>query len=376
MRIVVTGAAGLLGHHVSVRLHARNRAAVYRGAPEPFDLVRLGHRDFADAQALDAALTGAGAVIHCAGVNRGEPEQVEAANPAIARQLHDACQRVGARPHVVYANTIHAESDTPYGRGKVRARDILGGIGGGFSDLVLPHLFGEGARPNYNSVVATLIAALHAGETPDINPAGRLRLLHAGDAADLAINAATAAEDRTISPTGRPMTVPELWDHLAGFHQSDRAGVFPDLSDPFDAALFQSCRHPGYPQDWPRVLPLYSDNRGTLFEAAKGGGGGQSFVSTTAPGIIRGEHFHLSRVERFLVLQGEATIRLRPVFGTDIIAYRVSGRKPAAVDMPSLYTHSIENTGDGDLLTLFWSHDIFDPAAPDTYAERVLQCAA
>ena len=119
-------------------------------------------------------------------------------------------------------------------------------------------------------------------------------------------------------------------------------------------------------------MKLNTDARGTLFEAVKGGGGGQTFLSTTNPGVTRGDHFHLAKVERFLVVQGEAVIRIRKVLEDTISEYRVSGDAPAPVDMPTLHTHSIENVGEGELLTLFWTHDLFDPANPDTFADKVL----
>ena len=114
------------------------------------------------------------------------------------------------------------------------------------------------------------------------------------------------------------------------------------------------------------------DDRGMLFEAVKGGGGGQSFVSTTKHGVTRGDHFHLEKVERFLVLQGEAIIRVRKVLSDSVWEYRVSGNNPTPVDMPTLHTHSIENIGEAPLTTLFWTHAVYDPSNPDTYADKVL----
>lgn len=200
-----------------------------------------------------------------------------------------------------------------------------------------------------------------------------MQLLHAGAAAEAAIGAALARHEGDLVPVGRPMGVPELYEKLAGFHASYAANVVPDVSDAFDLMLFNSYRAALYPSGFPRPLKLNNDARGTLFEAAKGGGGGQTFVSWTKPGVTRGDHFHLDKVERFLVLEGQATIRIRRVFGDEVWTYPVTGATPAAVDMPTLHTHSIENTGDTPLLTLFWSHSIFDPAAPDTYADPVLQ---
>ena len=372
MKVVVTGAGGLLGRHAATRLHALNCAARFRGEAAPVELAALDRAAFSDPARLREAVRGADAVLHFAGINRGEDEAVEAGNPAIATALVDACEAADATPHVVYANSTHAAGDTPYGRGKARAAAVLGDALP-LTDLVLPHIFGEGARPRYNNVTATLIETLHEGGAPSLNPEGRVSLLHAGEAAQVAIDAATDRHVGSLAPAGRPLRVTELWERLSAFHDAYRRNVYPDLSDPFDRDLFNAYRTPTYPNGWPRPLKLNTDARGTLFEAVKGGGGGQTFLSTTKPGVTRGDHFHLHKVERFLVVEGEAIIRIRRVLGDEVWSYRVSGGAPAPVDMPTLHAHSIENVGEGPLLTLFWTHDLFDPAAPDTYADEVLR---
>lgn len=371
-RIVVTGAGGLIGWHAHARLHAANCAAQFKSVALPYDIVALAHADFQDDATLHAALTGADAVLHFAGVNRAPDDEVEAANPAIARRLATACKHVGADPHIVYANSTHASSDTPYGRSKRIAGEVLDATVSRYSDLVLPHIFGEGARPFYNNVTATLIAKLLAGETPEVNPNGQVQLLHAGAAAQAAIDAVAAGQTGVIQPTPRPMSVPALLAKLQSFHDLAQTNIYPDLRDPFDVALFNSYRAATYPNGWPRPLKLNTDARGTLFEAVKGGGGGQCFLSTTQPGVTRGDHFHLDKVERFLVVQGEAVIRIRKVLSSEVWDYPVNGAAPAPVDMPTLHAHSIENVGDEPLLTLFWTHDLFDPQNPDTYADKVL----
>ncbi|MDF1854278.1 NAD-dependent epimerase/dehydratase family protein [Pseudooceanicola sp.] len=373
MKIVITGAGGMIGWHTAVRVHAANCAARFKGGEAPYDLVTLDHAAFDDDAALLAAITGADAVLHFAGVNRAPDDVVEAANPAIARRLSEACRIAESRPHVVYANSTHATRDTPYGRSKRIAGEILSGIGGRYSDLVLPHIFGEGARPRYNNVTATFIEAVIAGETPEINPEGRVSLLHAGAAAQAAMDAITEGQIGTIRPVSRDIAVMELFELLRRFHANYQANIYPDLRDPFTVALFNSYRAALYPDGFPRPLKLNADARGTLFEAVKGGGGGQTFLSTTVPGVTRGDHFHLSKVERFLVVRGEAVIRIRKVLSDEVWEYRVSGAAPSPVDVPSLHTHSIENVGDNELLTLFWTHDLFDPANPDTYADKVLK---
>lgn len=373
MKVVVTGAAGLLGWHSSVRLHARNCAARFKREPEPFELTRLDHAAFENPEILQRAVAEADAVLHFAGVNRGPDEQVEQANPAIAETLVSAIRETGAAPHIVYANSTHAAGDTAYGRSKRRAAEVLDSGRGGVTNLILPHIFGESARPHYNNVTATFIDRLLKGESPEVNPDGRVDLLHAGAAADAAIGAALTARSGDIFLPGRPLGVQDLLERLARFHSAYGSDLFPDLNDPFDAALFNAYRSALYPSGFPRPLKLAEDARGTLFEAAKGGGGGQTFLSWTKPGVTRGDHFHLGKIERFLVLEGEAIIRVRRVMGGPVWEYRVGGAVPAAVDMPTLHTHSIENVGPTPLLTLFWANEIFDPTAPDTFADPVLQ---
>lgn len=378
MKIVITGAGGLIGWHAAAHLHAQNCAAKFVGLPAINEVVALNHAQFADPAQLETALKGADAVLHFAGVNRGAEQEVEAGNPAIATALAAAIRKVKsatdgkARPHIVYANSIHASSDTPYGRSKSRARRILADVEGSeFTNINLPHVFGEGARPRYNNVTATFVEAVIAGQTPMMNPEGRVELIHAGVVADLAISAALSGKSADLTPQSQPMRVVDLLDKLVGFHAGYQANIFPDLRDSFDLALFNSYRAALYPSGFPRPLGQLRDARGTLFEAVKGGGGGQSFVSWTEPGVTRGDHFHLHKVERFLVLQGEAIIRIRRVLGGPVWEYRVSGTQPAPVDMPSLHTHNITNIGDTPLLTLFWTHAQFDPHAPDTYADPV-----
>jgi UDP-2-acetamido-2,6-beta-L-arabino-hexul-4-ose reductase len=371
-KIVVTGAAGLVGWHCAARLHAANCAARYRGETEPYELALLTHEGFADDKMRDAAIHGAAAVLHFAGINRGEPDDVEAGNPAIAEALADSLLRTRTKAHIVYANSTHAAFDSPYGRSKKRAADILADVGNGFSNLILPHVFGECARPNYNNVTATLIDQIWAGQAPTINPAGEVCLLHAGKAANLAIKASLNGVSETIEPEGRPMSIIDLYDRLVAYHHAYCANIFPDLTDPFDLALFNAYRAGGYPARYPIRLKQINDARGTLFESAKATAGSQTFLSTTAPGMTRGDHFHIDLVERFVVVSGRATIRVRKVLTDEVHSFSVSGEEPVAIDMPPLHTHHIVNDSGRDVVTFFWSHRLFDPSNPDTYADPVL----
>ena len=373
MKVVVTGATGLIGWHAMARLHADNCSAIYKGLLPKFEIVGLSREDFNDDMLLSQALRNADGVLHFAGVNRGDPDVVEAANPQIAKRLVAFCNTADINPHIVYANSVHYRLDSHYGRSKRAAKEIFAqSHKGKFTDLVLPHIFGEGAKPNYNNVTATFISKIYLGESPNIDPSGQVQLLHAGEVAEIAINAVIDGITGQLTPKGTAMSVSELFRKLTDFHESYSIDRIPLLSSDFEKQLFNTYRFEGYPDRWPRNIPIHVDDRGRLFEAQKGGSDGQVFLSTTRPGVTRGDHFHFRKVERFLVLQGEAKIRMRRVLGDSIMEFSVSGEDPTPIDMPTLHTHSIENIGEEELITLFWSNEIFDPLDSDTFADKVI----
>ncbi len=372
-RIVITGAGGFLGWHVRVLIRAL-------GWPDP---VIVGRTELADPHRLAATVNGAERVLHLAGINRGEPEEVAAGNISMARALATGLQRCVRPPRaVVFANSTQAGNGTPYGDGKAAAATELVSatrwIGSAFGDVRLPNLFGEHGRPHYNSVVATFCRLLADGGTPQVNDDRELDLLHATDAAALMIGApapglATPAPDQgPVRVPVHPTSVRQVESRLRHFAEVYRRGEIPELADRHDVRLFNTYRSHCFPGHYPLRLSRHADARGELVEAVKvHGGGGQTFCSSTVPGITRGEHFHLAKVERFLVLRGEAEIRLRRLLDDEVVRFRVSGTEPVVVDMPTMWVHDITNIGDSELLTLFWANEVFDPAQPDTYPEKV-----
>ncbi len=366
LRIGVTGGHGLIGWHVRCRLFV-----------EPdIEIIAAGREDFSVPARLDAFVSRCDAIIHLAGMNRGEETAIEQVNPALALALVEALERTGAAPHVVYSSSTHVDRDTVYGRSKRRAGELLGEwsdrAGGLFSNMLLPHVFGEHGRPFYNSAVSTFCYQLATGACPSIDVDIDLNLLHAQQVADLVLDVIRHRRSGTSRPDGHIIKVSEMLDRVNTLAADYLSGIIPDLSNPLDLRLFNTFRSYLFPGHYPMPLKLNTDSRGSLFEAVKTHHGGQAFLSTTHPGITRGDHFHFSKVERFLVVQGEATIRLRRMFDDRVVEFPVSGSDPVVVDMPTLHTHNITNTGKGELLTMFWSHEIFDPDRPDTYRELVV----
>jgi UDP-2-acetamido-2,6-beta-L-arabino-hexul-4-ose reductase len=369
-RVVVTGADGFLGSHLVNRLRR-----------EPVcDVVAVGRAGFSGEVLLASAVRGSAAVIHCAGINRGEPGTVENGNIELASALIAALETGGARPALLYTSSIQEKLDNPYGRGKAEAgrrlRDWAQRAGAGFTTLVIPNIFGDRGRPFYNSVVATFCHQLALGETPKIIEDRIVPLVYVQHVVDSVVRWLLQPEERATSIELRPDTeirVTELLAQLQAYYKCIvETGAIPAFRDEFDLNLYHTLRaYLGQARLAWQAQPR-TDARGTLFEVIKQHGAGQVFFSSTHPGVIRGNHYHTRKIEKFCVIGGCATIRLRRIGTNCVTEIPVSGEAPRVVEMPIFHAHHIENTGTGELVTLFWSNEVFDPADPDTFMEEVM----
>jgi UDP-2-acetamido-2,6-beta-L-arabino-hexul-4-ose reductase len=362
-RVAITGANGFLGWHT--------RAALLETATTTTG-ISLG--DAFDQTQATRAVDGADRLVHIAGVNRGTDDEVREGNLRLAQQTAQALRSaVTPPPVVVFANSTQSLGGGVYGDAKAEASDILravaADVGANYVDVVLPNLFGEHGRPFYNAVTATFAHRIAAGEVPEVANDKALTLLHVQDAADLLTGAANAID---LPALAKVATVSELRDKLLGIAEIYRNGEIPDVAAKFDRDLFNTYRSYVFPHQAPVRLTRHADARGSFFEIIRSHGGpSQSSFSTTEPGISRGDHFHRRKIERFTVLSGTATISLRKVFSDEVVEFEVTGDNPVAVDMPTMWSHKITNTGAGTLFTSFWTNDIFNPDFPDTIAEAV-----
>ncbi|MEJ2455330.1 MAG: NAD-dependent epimerase/dehydratase family protein [Candidatus Thiodiazotropha sp.] len=368
MKIVITGSAGLIGQHIQYRLFSK--------ADFECQIIGITHELFNDKDHLTEILEHTDVLIHCAGINRDSDEELETGNKLLAKNLVNALLKSSATPHLFYTNSIHTDSNTAYGRGKQLAHDIFTAWAednsANYTELVLPHIFGEGGRPFYNSVVHTFCYQLTKSEPLKIDSGGQLELIHAQAIPIAIIDAIHKRHHGQLRLIGKRISVAEVAGKLISMHREYTSGIVPDLRNHFELDLFNTLRSYMYPDFYPRLLDLHTDERGSLFEAIKNLNGGQVFLSTTKPGITRGNHYHLHKVERFLVVRGSAIIRIRRLFEESVLEFNVCGDTPCYIDMPTFHTHSITNTGTDELLTLFWSHEIFDPNDSDTFYEPVL----
>ena len=439
MLVLITGSAGFIGKHLVEALRRREGVAVMEydlGSPE------------AD---LDRGLHEADVILHLAGINRPQSvEEFKTGNADFTAALCASLSALRRSPLFVMSSSIQAALENPYGLSKRQAEEAVERWAEGneerakaeelrarsqepraeseavgtlaSSRLPLSHrravifrlknVFGKWCRPNYNSVVATFCHNIsHDLPITISDPNRELELVYIDDvvAAFLQVlDEAGRREQRAgsiplssdicplpsvpycccreVAPTYKIM-LGELAARIRSFRESRKTLLLPSLEDEFTRRLYATYLSYLDGPDFAYDLERKTDARGALAEFMKSAHFGQIFVSRTRPGITRGNHFHHTKTEKFLVVEGEAVIRLRRVGGKGqgakgeeqetsaaecaVIEHRVNGREFKVVDIPPGYTHSIENVGDGDLVTLFWASEAFDPARPDTYQMAV-----
>ncbi len=376
VRVGLTGPSGFLGWHFACRAEIDQR----------IEAIPLTREQLDDGQALAEALIGVDAVVHAAGANRGTDEEIRDTNVRLARTLAAGLKAAKFTGPVVFANSTHGGRTSAYGQSKAEAWKNLSDPDATWQpvNIVLPNLFGEHGRPDYNSVVATFCQNAAIGEPLVVHGEQELELLHVQDAARALADAARGTTSEEIRVAGDRWQLGELATLISDQAETYANGVLPDLSVSFERRIFNQLRSYSQPFnihstrqsrfDNPRPLTVNSDARGVLTEVVKGWGGQtQTFFSTTHPDVTRGNHFHTSKVERFVVVQGRADIRLRRIGSRTVHTLSVSGSRPSVVDIPTWYTHSITNCAEGELLTLFWADEVFDADNPDTYARDVVE---
>lgn len=364
MDLLITGANGFIGKNL--------RATLAQSAH------RLWLIDVNSTEGeLRAAASAADFVFHLAGVNRPQNEaEFETGNAGFTETLV-ALLETGKKPPVLLSGSTQALLDNPYGRSKLKAEAVLRAYAQRTGSPVylyrLTNAFGKWSRPNYNSAVATFCYNIARDLPVQVaDPARTVRLVYIDDVVAEFLRALDGAP--TVGEGGfcvaqpeQEVTLGELVRLLQTFKGSRVSLQLPDQSDPFVRKLYATYQS-FLPEDGFAYRPVcHTDERGAFTELLRMGGHGQVSVNVARPGICKGEHWHHSKHEKFIVVSGRGVIRLRDPFSDTVLRYDVQADPPTVVDIPPGYTHNIENLGDGDLVTLMWASETFDPQRPDTY---------
>ncbi|MCI0498753.1 MAG: NAD-dependent epimerase/dehydratase family protein [Planctomycetales bacterium] len=368
-KIGITGLSGFVGTHLRDRLSREQEMEVL-----PFE---DGYYD--NPEAFVEFAKKADVIVHLAGVNRHEPQVVYQKNIELMEKLLEYVDASGNKPCILFSSSTQIERDNEYGRGKKRAMELLEAWSqktGAFAvSMVVPNVFGDGGRPFYNSVVATFCYQVTHGQQPTILHDGLMTMIYINnlveDIVKLIKEPPGGYRVEYIKPRAE-IKVSELLTRLNKYKDFYYgSGMVPSVGSDFERDLYNTFITYMDASDWERHLKLNTDERGSFVEVFKLENGGQVSFSTTRPGITRGNHYHIRKNEKFCVVSGQASIKLRRI-GTDkVIEYKVSGDKPSWVEMPIYYTHNITNIGEMELVTLFWINEHFNPDDPDTFFEKV-----
>ena len=390
MKVLVTGAKGFVGRNLCLAL----------GQMSGIEVLKY---DLGDEAKLDGFLAECDFVMHLAGVNRPkDPEEFKTGNTVFTEDILDRLATRSNPPPVLLSSSIQAALDNDYGKSKKAAEDavLVYGEKTGAAVYVyrLANVFGKWCRPNYNSAVATWVYNI-ARDLPIMvrDPEATVTLVYIDDVVksfvgclDVLTQRSGEAEKQRGDMVSAPLplshsalknntilsvspsytkTLGEIVDLIKSFHDEPNTLMVPDQADGFTKKLY-STYLAALPEDkFSYPLTMHCDNRGSFTEALHSAERGQVSINVSKPGITKGQHWHHTKHEKFLVVsgKGEINFRLADDPAAPVISYKVSGDKLEVVRIPPGYTHNIVNEGDTDMVTVMWANEVFDPENPDTF---------
>ena len=371
--ILVTGAEGFIGKNLTATLKIRGYTDVLAF---DVDTPKEKLREYAERSRF---------VFHLAGINRPQdPKEFYEGNRGFTEQLLYLLKTADNRCPVLVTSSVQAELDNDYGRSKREAEELVFAhereTGAPALVYRLPGVFGKWSRPSYNSVVATFCHLIARDQPIEVrDPSYRLPLVYIDDVVDCFVEAleGKAARDRArpgyCRLTGEvyEVTLGRLAALLQGYRDSRESLAVPDVGGAFERKLYATYLSFLPEEAFAYPLTMHCDERGSFTEFLRTPERGQVSVNVAGPGIVKGNHWHHTKNEKFLVVKGRGMIRFRRVGTGKVIEYPVSEDKLEVVDIPTGYTHHIENMGNTDMVTVMWASEPFDPDHPDTFYEKV-----
>lgn len=369
MKILVTGAKGFVGKNLIAELKNRKYDEIYECDIDTTE------------QELEEYTKNCEFVFHLAGVNRPEKEEeFMKGNFGFTSILLDKLKKYNNKAPILITSSIQAKLDNPYGISKKAGEDLIFSYEKetGAKAIVyrLPNVFGKWCRPNYNSAIATFCNNISRGLEIKVNdPKVIMQLVYIDDVVEefiLALEGKEHIEDGFgYIPTVHTITLGEIVELIKSFKESRNNLMLPNMKNEFSKKLYSTYLSYLPENEFCYPLKMNIDNRGSFTEMFKTEERGQISVNISKPGIVKGNHWHNTKNEKFIVVSGKGVIRFRKIDSDEVIEYHVSGDKLEVVDIPVGYTHNIENIGDTDMVTIMWANELFNPEKPDTYYMEV-----
>jgi len=367
-KVGITGQSGFIGTHLFNNL----------GQHDDFERVPFADEYFQDDPVMDRFVQKCDVIVHLAALNRhNDPDVIYKTNLELVDKLIASVNRCGTHPHIIMSSSTQEMSDNLYGKSKKEGRkkfiDFADNQGCNFTGLVIPNVYGPFGSPFYNSVTSTFSYLIANNKEVEIQVDADLDMIYVQDLVDeilTIINKQTYSNELLLPATGS-IKVSELRDLIMQFHNSYTSAIIPKMDNRFQISLFNTYRSYLPPDFYPVLYKKHTDDRGSFVEIIRSNGEGQFSFSTTNFGITRGNHYHIRKIERFAVITGKASIKLRKIGTPEIQEYILDGDSPGFVDIPIWFTHNITNIGDTELITLFWINEFYDADDPDTYFEEV-----
>lgn len=392
MNILITGAKGFVGRNLCSALNeikfGRDRRADHVICQDPSQLTIFEYDKDSTAEQLDAYCSDADFVFHLAGVNRPErAEQFMEGNYDFSSMLLDTLKKHGNTCPVMLSGSVQATltgrfAGSEYGKSKKAAEELFFAYGRETGADVLvyrfPNLFGKWCRPNYNSAIATFCHnTAHALDIQVNAPELEMELVYIDDLVEEMIRALRGQANRTTDgycavPVFHRTTLGHIAETICSFAELRRELNVPKLDDPLTKKLYSTWLTYLPEEKFIYDLKMNCDERGSFTEIIRTADRGQFSVNVSRPGITKGNHWHHTKNEKFVVVSGHGLIQLRQI-GTDkLVEFEVSGTRIQVVEMIPGWTHNIINLSDtDDLVTFMWANEPFDPNKPDTFFEKV-----
>lgn len=364
MKVLVTGSKGFIGKNLCLWLENAGHDVL------GFDIDK-------SIETLKTYVESADFIVHLAGVNRplNEEEFIDG-NVNFTKQLLDIVKDKKSSASIIFSSSVKAEEDSPYGRSKLQAEKLVEEFGKKNGNNVfiyrLNNVFGKWCRPNYNSVIATFCYNVaHEIELQINENALPIEFIYIDDICrqflkTIKENPVEHASILYIEPKYK-RSLKDIAYSLYSFKESRKNFMVPNIVDDFDKKLYSTYLSYLDEDDFSYPLTTHSDYRGSFTEILKTNGAGQFSVNISKPGIVKGNHYHNTKNEKYLVVAGTCEIKFRKIGTSKIFTYVCSDKELKVVDIPPGYTHSIKNIGKTDSVTFMWANELYDPDNSDTF---------